>query len=162
MRTSCSRIRGTRAGFTLVEVVIALAIVALVVVTLLVRRVEIVRDAARVRDRRVAWVLASWKMGQLATDTQLHASTGKTDSGGFEELSDDYGDYRWEYQGAPEDVQVDPAPGSTEKPKQIFRIKLTVATRESADPLAVLEAMYPVPKPPAPAEEPPPEGGQNP
>ena len=63
--------RGAKAGFTLVEVVFALGILATVIVVLLERRTVVVRDAARSRDLRTAWFLAAQKMGELELDPDL-------------------------------------------------------------------------------------------
>ncbi len=149
------------AGFTLVEVVIALSIIALVTVTLLSRRLDIVRDAAKTRDRRVGWVLASWKMGKISTDVILISGSAKTESGNFEDLDPSYAGYRWAMEAGPVDVQVDPTPGTAELPRKLFKVRLEVFDAANDEPLDALEAMFPIPGPPGveapPDEEPPPD-----
>ena len=72
MKTTAVRRRD--GGFTLVEVMIALAILGTTAVILLERRTEIVRDAARSKDRRALYVLASRKIGELELDKRLWAA----------------------------------------------------------------------------------------
>ncbi len=142
-------------GFTLVEVVIALAIIALTAVVLLDRRVEIVRDAGRSRDVRIAWFLASQKLGELELDKALWQGQGGSSSGDFGELGEPYARFTWEYMVVRVPVEtVDPLSTPTpQKPKEIFRLGLKVATEGLGEPI-LLEAMFPVPesKPAAPAE----------
>jgi len=146
-------------GFTLVEVVIALAIIALTAVVLLDRRVEVVRDAGRSRDVRIAWFLASQKLGELELDTSLWQGQGGSSSGDFGEVGEPYARFTWEYMIVRVPVEtVDPLSTPTpQKPKEIFRIGLKVDAEGLGEPI-LLEAMFPVPeaKPAAPAEGTPP------
>lgn len=144
------------AGFTLVEVVIALAILALTAIVLLDRRIEVVRDAGRSRDVRTAWVLATQKMGELELDKALWEGQGGQSSGDFAELGDAYARFTWEYLVVRVPVEtVDPLTMTTpQKPKEIFRLGLKVDAEGLGEPI-LLEAMFPVPESrPKPAEAP--------
>ena len=153
-------ISSRRGGFTLIEVMLALAIMAMAVVVVLDQRVDVVREAAAARDARTMWMLASRKMAELEIDPQLWKGTGGTASGDFGEIDADYAAFTWEYVAAREVVETkDPAtmkPG--EKPKEIFRLVLAVGAPGLERPM-VVEAMLPVQDlPTAPAETPPPGG----
>ena len=142
-------------GFTLVEVVIALAIIALTAVVLLDRRAEVVRDAGRSRDVRIAWFLASQKMGELELDKSLWQGEGGSSSGDFGELGEPYARFTWEYIVVRVPVEtVDPLTTPTpQKPKELFRLGLKVDVEGLGEPI-LIEAMFPVsePTPAAPAE----------
>lgn len=161
------------AGFTLVEVMIALAILGTAAVVILDQRVDVVREAVTARDARTTWMLASRKMAELELDPTLWKGTGGSSNGDFSEVHPDYAGFTWEYLAVREPVETqDPAlmkPG--EKPKELFRVTLAVRAPGNDLPM-VLEAHFPVQEletaPPAPAEgtppppppgEPPPFGG---
>src|SRR6516164_3201720 len=80
-----------QAGFTLVEVMIALAIIGVTAVVLLQQRLEIVRAAARARDLRTAWVLTSQKVAELELDPTLWTGAGRQSNGDFYEVDPEYG-----------------------------------------------------------------------
>jgi prepilin-type N-terminal cleavage/methylation domain-containing protein len=144
--------RRREGGFTLVEVVIALAIIALTAAVLLDRRVEIVRDAGRSRDVKTAWVLAAQKLAELELDKTLWLGEGSQSSGDFGEVDSAYAAWTWEYVAERIPVEtVDPVdlkPG--QKPKEIFRVGLKVEGPGLGEPV-MLEAMFPVQEPPAPS-----------
>lgn len=157
MRTSSSKTRGTRArgdgGFTLVEVIFALAILGLVAVVLLDRRIEVVRDAGHTRDQRLSWTLAAWKMGEIERDTKLFEGNGESDSGGFEELSADYAGFAWEYEAKREEVKTNDPENPEEKPKEVMRVRLKVR-RGDEESLVELDAMFAIAQPQEGAAEP--------
>jgi prepilin-type N-terminal cleavage/methylation domain-containing protein len=130
-------------GFTLVEVMVALAILGVVAVVLLGQRVEVVREADRTRAKRVGWTLAAWKMGEIERDERLFEGTGRADRGGFEELSADYGDFGWEYEANLEQVPTNDPSDPADPPKEIFRLKLRVLRLSTNETLIELEGMYP-------------------
>lgn len=150
--------RGREGGFTLVEVVIALAIIALTAIVLLDRRVEIVRDAGRSREVRIAWFLASQKMAELELDKSLWQGQGGQSSGDFGEIDAAYATFTWEYLAQRVPVEtVDPQTVATpQKPREVFRLELKVAAASLPEPV-VIEAMFPVPES-KPAGTPPPGG----
>jgi len=82
---SCLKTKGPRragqAGFTLVEVMIAMAIIGVTAVVLLQQRIEIVRDAARARDLRTAWILTSQKLAELELDPTMWTGAGMQSQG---------------------------------------------------------------------------------
>lgn len=149
------------AGFSLIEVMLALAILAMAVVVVLDQRVDVVREAAAARDARTTWMLASRKMAELELDTKLWAGQGGSGNGDFAELDGEYAGFTWEYLAVREPVEtVDPAlvkPG--EKPKEIFRVTLGVRA-PGLEPM-ILEAQVPVFEAPA-ADAEAPQNGQPP
>lgn len=136
---------GGAAGFTLVEVMIALAIVALTSMVLLDRRVEVVRDAGRSRDLRTSWMLASQKMAELELDDSLWAGPGGQSHGDFADLDPEYRRFQWEYliQRQPIDCsESDAEPGvGLVQPRELM--KLTLAVRAEGEPV-LIEAQFPV------------------
>jgi hypothetical protein len=147
-----------------VEVMIALAIVALTAVVLLDRRMEIVRDAGRGRDVRTAWVLASQKLAELELDKTLWQGEGSGSSGDFSDSGPAYARFTWEYVAARVPVETmnpaDALQGPPKKPKEIFRLGLKVDAQGLGEPV-LLEAMFPVQEPPGAAPQAP-EGPANP
>jgi prepilin-type N-terminal cleavage/methylation domain-containing protein len=157
IRNPKSAIRN-QAGFTLVEVMIAMAIIGVTAVVLLQQRIEIVRDAARARDLRTAWILTSQKMAELELDPTLWTGTGQQSNGDFSEVSQEYGAFYWEYQIVREQLDLsDPAdPRAEKKIRELLRLTLMVRG-PNAEPV-VVEAQFPIQDPKA-AEPPPAEGG---
>ncbi len=170
------RLRGRRdQGFTLVEVMIAMAIIGITAVVLLEQRLEVVRDAARARDLRTAWILASQKIAELELDKTLWLGQGSQNNGDFSDVDADYGHFLWDYQIVKQQIDVsDPKdPESEKKPRELLRLTLVVRSPGMEDPI-VLEAEYPIqdnkpepaptadPKDPAGGAKPPPSGGPTP
>ncbi|MBI4565036.1 MAG: prepilin-type N-terminal cleavage/methylation domain-containing protein [Planctomycetes bacterium] len=141
-----SKIRGHKAGFTLIEVMVAVAIIAVVSLVLLARRVEIVRDAAATRDLRTTWLLAGWKMGEVLLDPSL--GQGMSQSGTFDDLAPEYAGFQWTAEANLEEIGFDESPQYTEKPKALLHVKVEILNAEGAS-LQVVEAMVP-PVEPAP------------
>jgi len=152
------------AGFTLIEVMIALAIIALTSVILLDQRVEIVRDAERARDTRSAWVLAARKLAELEMDPAVWQGTGSQSTGDFSEVDPAYARFFWEYAVVRVPVPMnDPLrpQAQPQKPKEILRLGLRVTTPSQEDPI-LLEALFPVDQGKPPPQEAPVAPGQNP
>ena len=145
---SFSKTRARSAGFTLVEVLVALAIIALVSVVLLGQRVEIVREAGRTRDMRTAWALAAQKMGELELDTTLFQGEGGGSSGDFHEYGEDYGLFLYEWEVRKEEVPTNDPNNPQEQPRVLFRMKLTVKVPSAApdESPIVIESFHPMPK----------------
>ncbi len=150
MRRSCLKTR-RESGFTLVEVVVALAIIALTAVVLLDQRVEVVRDAGRARDARTAWVLASQRIAELEIDKTLWVGEGGSASGDFGDKGSDYAPYTWDYLISRRPVPTNDPLQPQQKPKEIYHLALRVTAPGLEEPV-VLEALFPVdpPKPAAP------------
>src|SRR6185503_19791692 len=125
-----------RSGFTLIEVLVAILIVAVVAMVLLYRRIDVVQDAARVRDERVAWTLAALKLGHLSRDPPVILDS---DSGEFSVDSPDQGGFRWSYESVLEPVPLDEGPEQT--PRTVRRVKLKILDAEDVE-LQTLEAMF--------------------
>jgi hypothetical protein len=123
---------------------VALAIVGLVAVVLLVKRVDVVQDAAKTRDHRLAWTLAAWKMGEIERDKALFEGSAWSDSGDCSELSPEYAAYLWEYQMDREKVATNDPDNPDEQPKEIWLLKLKIL-RPDQPPLVEMHAMFPVP-----------------
>ncbi len=141
-------------GFTLVEVMIAMGIIAFTAVVLMDQRIAIVRDAGRARDMRTAWVLASQKIAELELDKTLWTGLGSQSNGDFGDVSQDYTLYQWEYQILREPIDIgDPTKlaeaKDDKKKKELYRVTLTVRTPAGEDPI-ILEAEFSTepPKPP--------------
>lgn len=139
-----------------------MAIIGVTAVVLLNQRMEVVRDAARARDLRTAWVLVSQKLAELELDKTLWAGVGSSGNGDFADVDPDYALYQWEYQIVREPIDIsDPLdPQADKKPKEILRLTLGVRAPSIEDPL-IVEAEFAIaePKPVAPpggdAKEPP-------
>lgn len=137
--------RGLERGFTLVEVMIALAIVALTVVFLLGKRVDVVREAARSRDVRTVWLLASQKIAELELDPTVWQGPGTQSNGDFGEMDPSYAAYAWDYTVSREIVPTNDPAKLDEKPSEIFRLAFQVNGPEFADPLK-FELLQPAPE----------------
>lgn len=154
MRCLKTRARRAESGFTLVEVMIAMAIIGVTAVVLLQQRIEVVRDAARARDMRTAWILTSQKLAELELDNTLWTGAGMQSNGDFSDVDPDYAAYHWDYQIVREPIDLsDPKdPKSEKKPRDLLRLTLVVRAPGTEDPI-VVEAQFPIyePKPqPAP------------
>ncbi len=143
MRTSCSRTRGAEAGFTLAEVMVALAIVALASVLLLSQRVDLVREASRSRDVRTAWILAAQKVAELELDPRLWVGDGGQGGGDFGELDPEFQPFTWEFLVVREEVPTNDPQNPDDKPKEIFRLTLAVNGPSLEEPIR-LEAYFPI------------------
>lgn len=114
-----------RGGFTLVEVLVAIAILALTTFVLLERRLEIVREAHEIRDSRTAWLLASSKMAEIEMSKELFAGQEiYTNSGEF----DEYKGFGWRCEITKEQIIIGDAKDPNNKPYEIYLVKLTVVT----------------------------------
>jgi prepilin-type N-terminal cleavage/methylation domain-containing protein len=148
VRHSRFAIRDSSSGFTLVEVMIAMAIIAMTAVVLLDQRLEVVRDAARARDLRTSWVLASQKLAELELDRTLWTGVGSQSNGDFAETDAEYASYLWEYQIVRVPIEItDPKdPKSDQKPRELLRLTLGVRAPGIEEPI-VLEAEFPIKDP---------------
>lgn len=153
------RTKGRSAGFTLVEVMVALLIVALTAVLLLDRRVQVVRDAGRARDLRTAWLLAAQKMAELELDPAVWTGTGGSAGGDFSELGADGARFQWESLVVRQPIETNDPLDPRQKPKEVFRLTLRVAAEGLEEPL-LLEAQFPVEEIPKAGEGAPPPGQQ--
>lgn len=132
-------------GFTLVEILMALVILASTAVVLLGQRVEVVREAARAKDQRALYILASQKMAELELDPNLRAGPGGSSHGDFGEVEAEYAGYTWEYALVRERIDL-AEPGElvdpSKKPKELFRLTLMLASPNLEEPV-ILEAYLP-------------------
>jgi len=127
-------------GFTLIEVMVAIVILAVVAMVLLYRRVDIVRDAGKIRDERLAWTLAAYKLGDLSSNPSaiLPSATGD-----FSDSQPDQAGFLWAYTSEREEIPIDDA--QDQEPVEILRVRLTILSPDEEE-LQSLEAMFPVPK----------------
>src|SRR5258706_9143105 len=125
-RRSCLKTRTSERGFTLIEIMVALAIVAGVIVILLDQRLKATQDALRIRDQRLGWTLAAWKMSAIELDDTLLAGPNESDAGTFEEYSSDYSGFVWEYEAAREKIYPDGENNPEGKTREVFRVLLKV------------------------------------
>jgi prepilin-type N-terminal cleavage/methylation domain-containing protein len=128
--------RRKTSGFTLIEVLVAILIVATVMIVLIYRRLEVVQDAAKIRDRRVAWTLASLKLGDMARDPSTILDA---ESGSFGDDSAEFENFQWSYQATWEPVVLEGA--GEEKPRSVRRVKLVILGAEEEE-LQSIEAMF--------------------
>jgi len=152
-----SRRPGGEGGFTLVEVLIAMAIIGITAVVLMDQRIVIVQDATRARDKRTCWVLATQKMAELELDKTLWVGLGSSNNGDFSDVDPEYGGFAWEYQIVREEIvtadpQDLPKNQDEAKKRELFRLTLTVRSPGADDPI-VLEAEFPT-TPPQPPTDP--------
>ncbi len=134
-----------QAGFTLMEVLLAVAILAIVTVTLLWRRVEIIRDTAHARDQRMAWSLLAQEMAKIELDPEIFLSDTGAERGDFKDLGPEYAgfEYRWEMSKV--DVPTNDPTSKTEQPKKIFLVTLSIRKIDEEGDLATMQAMFPIP-----------------
>lgn len=116
-----------RAGFTLVEVLVAVAILGISLLAIIVLRNECVADVHRVVDANDAWVLGTLALGAVQTAEILDEGA---DGGTF----DEFPQYRWSVVKTPVEVDIAPEyfPGKERtaipfKPKEILRIELVIS-----------------------------------
>lgn len=131
-----------------------MAIIGVTAVVLLDQRIAIVQDAARARDMRTSWILASQKMAELELDKTLWTGLGGGSNGDFGDVDPEYGVFQWEYQIVREVIDTTPA-GETaskdeSKKRELFRLTLTVRAPGIDDPI-ILEGEFPVAPPKDPA-----------
>jgi len=131
------RRRRGQGGFTLVEVMIALAIIGITAVVLLDQRLQVVRDAGRARDLRTAWILAAQKMAELELDVTLWTGASTQSNGDFSEVNPDYATFYWDYQIVREPIDLsDPNdPKSEKKPRELMRLTLVVRAQGVEEPV---------------------------
>jgi len=146
------KVRRSQGGFTLVEVMIALAIIGITAVVLLDQRLQVVRDAGRARDLRTAWILAAQKMAELELDVTLWTGASTQSNGDFSEVNPDYATFYWDYQIVREPIDLsDPNdPKSEKKPRELMRLTLVVRAQGLEEPV-VLEGQFPIRDPKAEA-----------
>jgi hypothetical protein len=134
-----------------------MAIIGITSVVLLDQRMAIVQDAARARDMRTCWILASQKMAELELDKTLWVGLGTSSNGDFGDVEPDYGIYQWEYQILREVIDTTPqgetASQDESKRRELFRLTLTVRAPGVDDPI-ILEAEFPVAPPKSPESDP--------
>lgn len=140
------RIPGRRAGqggFTLVEVMVALAILALATATLLGQRVDLVREARQARDVRTAWILAAHQLARLELDRKLWMGEGRAGAGDFSEIDPEFGHFTYEFSIGREEVPTNDPQNPAEKPREIFRLRFSMGSTDFEQPI-VLEAFFPI------------------
>jgi hypothetical protein len=118
-------------------VLVAILIIAVVALVLLYRRIDVVRDAGRLRDERVAWTLAALKLGDLSRDP---STLRESDQGDFSDDAPDQADFRWSFETQKEIIPLDETPG--QNPRSVRRIRLKIFDAEDLL-LQEVEAMFP-------------------
>jgi len=121
-----SRRSRREAGFTLIEVIVALAIVVLAVVPLIIENGKVMRDTAETRNKRVAWVLLAYKMAELEVDS-VDVVDGGSDSGDFRDYDEEYAEFAWTWEAVLEEVPTNDPDIPDELPSEILRVTVVVA-----------------------------------
>ncbi|OHB69390.1 MAG: hypothetical protein A2W23_01440 [Planctomycetes bacterium RBG_16_43_13] len=135
----------TENAFTLIEVLLAVAILALVTVVLLSKKVEIMRDAGRARDYKVASLLASQKMAEIEMKKEIF---------GGQETFTEYGDFEgypgfgWSYDVAKQYITIGapPADGSQQKQYEIYLVNLYIKYPEARNESEYMKVVSYFPK----------------
>jgi len=128
-------------GFTLIEVMVAVFILSLGIVPLLIKNAEILRSAGESRNMRHAWVLLTQKAGELEMDKNLLRGDYGVEEGDFSDLGPTYREFRWKYEYFLEEVKTNKPGSAQEKPKEIYRLVVTVDwSAEAADDEKKLQA----------------------
>jgi hypothetical protein len=133
-----------------------MAIIGVTAVVLLDQRVAIVQDAARTRDRRTVWILASQKLAELELDKNLWVGLGSQNNGDFSDVDPEYGPFTWEYQIVREVIETgDPTVPQKDdsKKKELYRLTLSVRAPGVEDPV-VLEGEFSTTPPKTDADDP--------
>lgn len=134
-----------RDGFTLMEVLVAIAILAIVTVVLLGRRVEIIRDTGRARDQRLAYALLAQKMAEIEMDQESFLSEASAGRGDFRDTGTEYANFECHWTISKQDVPTNDPAVKSEQPKKIFHVKLAVKKVDEEEDLVAMEAMFSVP-----------------
>jgi type II secretion system protein I len=148
MPTNCLKTRNPDRGFTLVELMVALAIVAVTAVVVLKNVGEVVRDAGKASDLKTTWWLTAEKMAELELDPEIWTGTGGSWSGDFSEIDEAYGGYQWECEVNRETVTLSDPTDPEEYIREIFRLRLSVwgpSVGAEEEPFR-LEALFPAPQ----------------
>ncbi|MBI3098387.1 MAG: prepilin-type N-terminal cleavage/methylation domain-containing protein [Planctomycetes bacterium] len=110
-----------RRAFTLIELMVALAILAVALVTLILSRNTSIAEASIAKNARLSYTLLSAKMGEILSVKDLEQES-PYDSGSFEGLPG----YSWERTIEKEEVAGTGDPDNNRDPKEILKITLTV------------------------------------
>lgn len=119
-------VRSRDEGFTLLELLLSILIIAVVASVLIQQRLEIVREASIIRSHRIAWELASRQMSIL----ELDPNTFKEDTSGSERF-EDYPEYGYDYTVAKEELPTNDPDDPNQKPKEIMKLSLTIKIPEA-------------------------------
>jgi prepilin-type N-terminal cleavage/methylation domain-containing protein len=119
--------RNPRKGFTLVEVLVAIAILGVSLLAIVELRNDCVREIRQVIDTSDAWVLGTLAMGAVMTNETLDEGS---DGGTFEEFPG----YRWDVEKTTVmvDVVAEYFPGKDratipQKPKELLQVALVIS-----------------------------------
>jgi type II secretion system protein I len=139
------------AGFTLVEVLIALSIIAASLIGLLIIRNNSIREVSLAMNSRLAWSLAQRKMGEIVIESDPREGT---ESGEFE----DFPQFSWAAVTTLEELATEKTENPADEPEEILRIELEVAFESLDGPAKIKLCAYRL----KPADEAPPAGQEPP
>lgn len=108
-----------RSGFTLLEVMVALAILAMAITNLVVIRNESIQQASESKDVRRLKMLAEQKIGEITAEIDKDKKT----KGNF---SGEYENYTWEVKNEPFTLQSQPNLSGKTYSVNLRKIHLTV------------------------------------
>jgi prepilin-type N-terminal cleavage/methylation domain-containing protein len=177
MVTSSAEIRGRpgalQAGFTLLELVVAMVLFAFIIIEVLADRETSLQISADARNTQIVRYLAAYKIDEIRHDPDTF---GESDSGDFEELQTDWQDFTafsWEMEvtkvvavGSSEDAGADylfeedseeapstTADGEALDPQYVRKLRLTVRFEPDGVPRPDLSLTVITYLPPEPEEE---------
>lgn len=140
-----------RAGFTLLELMLAILIIAVVSGVLIQERIEIVRETSIIRSHRIAWELASREMAALELDPTIF----KEESTGSDKF-EDYPDYTYDYAIKKEELPTNDPDDSNQKPKEVMQLSLIIKipNARSDQDNVILISYHPIYEEPKQAQQP--------
>lgn len=113
-----SRTPSARAAFTLVEVMVALAILSVAILTMIVVRNNSVLEAQEAKQATLITRLAQAKMGQI----EVEPLDERGETGSFEE----HPEIRWQKDVALEVLETSQSTSSNQKPMELYKVTLTL------------------------------------
>lgn len=118
------RAPGSRGAFTLVEVMVALAILSVAILTMIVIRNNSVSEAHSAKEVTLVTRLAQAKMGQL----DVEPIDERGDGGTFE----NHEEIRWQKEVSLEVLEASGANSSNQKPMELYKVTLTITYPKGA------------------------------
>ncbi|MDQ7780653.1 MAG: prepilin-type N-terminal cleavage/methylation domain-containing protein [Planctomycetota bacterium] len=127
---------GPRAGFTLLEVLLTIAVLGMALVTIIGIHNNSIAEATFAQNSRIAWALSTEKMGEFEA-TEEDPVEG-SDGGDFEE----YPGFSWTSEVVLQEMQTNESEEQELEPVEIFRVTVTVVYPTHAEDAKITLATY--------------------